>query len=58
MNEAQKEILCDAQTSGGLLVFVKKASLDEFMKVAKENNLFLEPIGKTMAKGNFLVEVL
>lgn len=58
MSDRQKEILCDAQTSGGLLVFVKKDGLDEFYKTARVAGLALEPIGETTARGKNLVEVL
>lgn len=58
MSDKQREILCDAQTSGGLLVFVKESSLDEFLNVAKQNALQLEPIGKTVSKDSFVVEVI
>lgn len=58
MTEQQREILCDAQTSGGLLVFVKKDGLEEFYESARQAGLNLEPIGETTAKGKHLVEVL
>ncbi|MCX6052442.1 MAG: selenide, water dikinase SelD [Campylobacterales bacterium] len=57
MTQAQREILCDAQTSGGLLVIVQKSSLDAFYEVAEKAGLKLEPIGETTKKGNFLIEV-
>ncbi|OHD84583.1 MAG: selenide, water dikinase SelD [Sulfurimonas sp. RIFCSPLOWO2_12_FULL_36_74] len=58
MTEQQREILCDAQTSGGLLVFVKKDALDEFYESARQADLNLEPIGETTLRGKNLVEVL
>jgi len=58
MSDIQREILCDAQTSGGLLVFVKKDSLEEFYESAHQAGLILEPIGETIARGKHLVEVL
>ena len=58
MTQQQREILCDPQTSGGLLVFVEKDGLNEFYKVAKQAGLALEPIGETMSKGIHAVEVL
>ncbi len=57
MSQQQREILCDAQTSGGLLVFVKKEGVDAFYEVAREAGLMLEPIGETVAKKEHLVEV-
>ncbi len=58
MTEQQREILCDAQTSGGLLVFVKKDALDEFYEATRQAGLNLEPIGETTLRGKNLVEVL
>ncbi len=58
MTQQQREILCDAQTSGGLLVIVKKSALDEFHKTAIAAGLKLEAIGETSAKGEHLIEVL
>lgn len=58
MSQQQREILCDAQTSGGLLVIVKKNSVDRFYETALGAGMKLEAIGETSAQGNFLVEVL
>ena len=33
MNDEQKYILCDAQTSGGLLAIVKKESVPKFPRI-------------------------
>lgn len=57
MTQQQREILCDAQTSGGLLVFVKKSGVDTFYEVVREAGLALEPIGESVAKKEHLVEV-
>jgi selenide,water dikinase len=53
----QREILCDAQTSGGLLVIVKKSGLDEFLNLTKNSGLTLKAIGETTARGKHLVQV-
>ncbi len=58
MSQQQREILCDAQTSGGLLVFVKKDGVKEFYEAVYEAGLNLEPIGETVAKSERLVKVL
>lgn len=42
----QREILCDPQTSGGLLVTVNDEGVDEFLRVTQENGLELEAIGQ------------
>jgi selenide,water dikinase len=57
MTQAQREILCDAQTSGGLLVVVKKDGVDEFLELTRGAGLDLEPIGETHAQGEKLIEV-
>jgi selenide,water dikinase len=57
MSLQQREILCDAQTSGGLLVIVKKSGVDEFLKLTSESGLTLEAIGETTAKRENVVEV-
>ena len=58
MTQQQREILCDAQTSGGLLVIVKKSGVDSFLDVAKKAGLTLEAIGETSQKGEHLIEVI
>ena len=49
VTQRQREILCDPQTSGGLLVMVNDDGLDEFMRITQENGLKLEPVGKLEA---------
>ena len=58
MTQQQREILCDAQTSGGLLVIVKKSGLEAFLALTKASGLTLEAIGETTAKSQHMVEVL
>lgn len=48
MSQRQKEILCDPQTSGGLLIMVSDEGQDELIKLTRENGLELEPIGKML----------
>ncbi len=57
MTQQQREILCDAQTSGGLLVVVKKEGLASFEQALAEEGMVLEPIGETHAPGEKLIEV-
>ena len=56
--EAQKLLLCDPQTSGGLLVAVTPAGEAEFLALAAELGLELAPIGELVARQNHAVEVL
>ncbi|MFP4698355.1 MAG: selenide, water dikinase SelD [Eubacteriales bacterium] len=58
MTEEQRHILCDAQTSGGLLVIVKKEGVGEFLKITSEAGLFLESIGHTCEQFEKLIKVI
>ncbi|OPZ85646.1 MAG: Selenide, water dikinase [Firmicutes bacterium ADurb.Bin419] len=57
MTEEQKYILCDPQTSGGLLAVVKKESVPEFLNITAAHGLSLESIGKTTGQTEKLVKV-
>jgi selenide,water dikinase len=46
MNETQQQILCDPQTSGGLLVAVNPEAEPEFLSVVSNAGLTLSPIGE------------
>ena len=58
MTQQQREILCDAQTSGGLLVIVEKTKIDSFLELTKQHNLSLEAIGETHSKVEKCVKVI
>ncbi len=58
LTDKQRDILCDPQTSGGLLCVVEEASIPEFLDVTKKAGLELEPIGRTIPKGEYAVEVV
>lgn len=60
LEETKKMVLCDPQTSGGLLAAVKKEAVAEFKALASELGLELEPIGRTVPKQNrqTVVEVI
>ena len=49
LSEDAKNVLCDPQTSGGLIVAVAPASRDEFLEVAARRRLDLEPFGKLVS---------
>lgn len=57
MTDEQKWILCDAQTSGGLLVMVRKDSVNEFLTLTKEHGLNLQSIGETHESKKKLIQV-
>ncbi|MBF0677203.1 selenide, water dikinase SelD [Pseudomonas sp.] len=58
MPELTKLLLCDPQTSGGLLIAVAPEGEQEFLAVAAELGLALEPIGQLVERQRHAVEVL
>jgi selenide, water dikinase len=58
MSEEQQDILCDAQTSGGLLCVVRKESVKEFLEITKKVGLDLESIGQTQPQTQYLITVI
>jgi selenide,water dikinase len=57
LDDFQKAILADPQTSGGLLIAVDKNHSNEFEKLSLENGFTLEPLGKLIAKSEKVVKV-
>ena len=57
MTKEQQYLLCDAQTSGGLLVVVKKEGVPEFLNIAADFGLSLQPIGQTCEQFEKLIRV-
>ena len=49
MSELQKKILCDPQTSGGLLLAVENSSADDFTAFAQQLGFNLTPLGELLA---------
>ena len=58
MTPQQQDILCDAQTSGGLLCAVRKESVEAFLALTRKEGLELKSIGETMVRGEHLIEVI
>ncbi|VVP97617.1 Selenide, water dikinase [Pseudomonas fluorescens] len=58
LTDDQKHLLCDPQTSGGLLVAVTGEGEAEFLAVAAELGLSLAPIGTLVERQSHAVEVL
>ncbi len=59
MSADQKHILCDPQTSGGLLIAATKSNQASMLACFKEYGLTLEPIGKLLAQdGGPLIEII
>ena len=50
LTDAQKHLLCDPQTSGGLLVAVSPEGNDAFLAEAASLGLALEPLGRMVAR--------
>lgn len=58
MTDLQRQILCDPQTSGGLLIAVEPGAVDEFQQVARSLKLELKCIGELSDQSNqHLIEV-
>ncbi|MFZ7121625.1 MAG: selenide, water dikinase SelD [Eubacteriaceae bacterium] len=57
MTHEQKYILCDAQTSGGLLAVVKKESVPKFLEITEGVGLSLSSIGYTCKQNEKLIKV-
>lgn len=57
ITEPQKQLLCDPQTSGGLLVAVSPEGEQEFLQVAQRLGLQLDSIGELVSQGQYAVEL-
>ncbi len=60
ITERTRQLLCDPQTSGGLLVAVAANAVDEYLAVAKNAGLpesALKPVGRMIAKGQKAINV-
>ena len=57
-NDNDKLILCDPQTSGGLLVAVEDAYINEVENLFKDNGLNLSPFGYLKDKEDILIKVV
>jgi selenide,water dikinase len=60
MTERQRQIMCDPQTSGGLLVAVESAGEAAFLQVCAAAGMMLQPIGYLRAPiaGEALITVV
>lgn len=57
ISQDQINILCDPQTSGGLLIAVEPAATAEFLATAQELGLTLEAIGEFIPAKTHAVEI-
>jgi len=58
MDEERRKLLCDPQTSGGLLVAVDPAHADDFAAVAREHGIVAESLGAMEKRSEHLVRVV
>ncbi|AOZ04977.1 selenide, water dikinase SelD [Cupriavidus malaysiensis] len=58
LDAARRAVLCDPQTSGGLLVAVEPEGEPAFLAACAEFGLSLAPIGELVARGEHAVEVV
>jgi selenide,water dikinase len=56
-DEAQKNLLCDPQTSGGLLIAVSPDSQKEVEQLLEENEMNSISFGQLIPKGEYLITV-
>ena len=57
-NETQKDLLCDPQTSGGLLLAVKPESCNIVEKLLDSNGMHAVSFGELHVKDDYLISVL
>ena len=55
LNEAQRQLFCDPQTSGGLLVAVEPSSCMAVERIGDEHGLHLSPIGELFPGGDYRI---
>lgn len=58
ITEAQKAVLADPQTSGGLLLAVAPERKDDFELLANSKGLALQPFGTLVSKRSVVIEVM
>ena len=56
-DEKQRHILCDPQTSGGLLIAVKKEAAQQVEALLKSRGLYAEPIGELIEKADMPIYI-
>jgi len=55
VNNEMRFVLCDPQTSGGLLIAVNNESEQEVVELLKRKELYYEPIGELIPKSEMIV---
>lgn len=57
-SDLMRAILCDPQTSGGLLIAVENKFKEKFIEITKQNNLIISEIGRTTQRAPIRIQVL
>lgn len=57
MSDEQRILLCDPQTSGGLLLAVEPSEKNNFLKLIKQRGLDLHPFGKILEKRDPSIQI-
>jgi selenophosphate synthase len=58
ISQVKKCLLCDAQTSGGLLICIPERYAGEFVQKLAQNGVNGVAIGKMMSDGSGLIKVV
>jgi selenide,water dikinase len=58
LDDHRRKLLCDPQTSGGLLVAVDPAHADDFRAVARDHGIATDSLGSMEARSGALVKVV
>lgn len=56
--DEEKLILCDPQTSGGLLIAVEESAVSQVIGMLDENDIQTQPFGRLVKRGNMLITVV
>ncbi|MCF6332758.1 MAG: selenide, water dikinase SelD [Draconibacterium sp.] len=56
--EEEKLILCDPQTSGGLMIAVEESSVPQVIKILNENYIHTQPFGRFTKRSGTLITVV
>lgn len=57
INDLHKNLLCDPQTSGGLLIAVDESEAKRVERLLEANKLHSKPIGRILAKGEKTISI-
>jgi selenide,water dikinase len=58
ISDIQKAILCDPQTSGGLLIAVDPEQKSQFLKIISKRGIDADPIGRTVDRTTKVVNII